>query len=100
MSLKQALTRHENQMAFFVAWIVFPVLATLGGFYIGTFAASEHVVDMQVKDMRNGGIGALVGLTIAVIGAIIVTAVYPKVIEREYEAREALNHPDASHDHH
>ena len=100
MSLKQALSRHENQMAFFVAWIVMPLFATLGGFYFGTFAASEHVVDTQPKDIPNGAVGALIGLAIAVIAAIIVTAVYPKVIEREYEAREALNHPGTAHEHH
>jgi magnesium-transporting ATPase (P-type) len=89
MSLKKALTRQENQMAFFVAWIVFPIVATLAGFYMGTFFASEHVIDMQPKDIENGWIGAGIGFAVAMLTAIFVTVTYPKVIEREYEEREA-----------
>ncbi|MGV3616306.1 MAG: hypothetical protein ACO1SV_13315 [Fimbriimonas sp.] len=97
MSLKKALTRQEVQMAFVAAWIVFPIVATLCGFYCGTFFASEHVVDLQPKDISNGVVGAGIGLTVAVLTALFVTAVYPKVIEREYEAREAHDRAHATH---
>lgn len=92
MSLKKALTRQENQMAFAAAWIVFPIFATLAGFYLGTFFHSEHVVDLQPKDIPNGVVGAGIGLVTALVVALIVTAVYPKVIESEYAAREAADH--------
>lgn len=89
MDLKKALTRQEVQMAFLVAWVVFPVVATLAGFYLGSFVVSDHTVDIQMHDIQHGFFGALIGLGVAIVTALGVTATYPKVIEKEYAAREA-----------
>jgi hypothetical protein len=89
MDLKRVLSRQENQMALFVAGVVFPVVATLAGFYMGTFFASEHITDLMMKDIRNGVAGAAIGFTVGVATFLFVLMTYPKVIEREYEAREA-----------
>lgn len=97
MSLKKALTRQEVQMAFIASGIVFPIVATLAGFYMGTFFASEHVVDLQVKDISNGVIGAGIGFTVAILTFLFVAATYPKVIEREYQEREEYEAAHATH---
>lgn len=89
MDLKKALSRQENQMAFLVAWIVFPVVATLAGFYLGTFMHSDYTVDYQMHDIQNGFVGALIGFGCAALTAVTVTLTYPKIIEKEYADREA-----------
>lgn len=95
MSIKHALTRQENQMAFLIAWVVFPIVATAFGFYLGTFVVSQHVVDLQPRDIPFGVAGAGIGFALAFVVAVGVTLTYPKVIEKEYEAREAAEHSHA-----
>jgi|GEM_PF-1164238 len=90
--IRKALERQENQMAFTAVWLVFPVVATLAGFYMGTFFASEHVVDLQPKDIDNGWIGAGIGFLVAILSAIFVTVTYPKYVEQDYAEREAAHH--------
>lgn len=97
MSLKKALTRQEVQMAFIASGIVFPIVATLAGFYMGTFFASEHVVDLQPKDISNGVIGAGIGFTVAILTFLFVAATYPKVIEREYQERDEYERAHATY---
>ncbi|MFZ4507629.1 MAG: hypothetical protein ACOYON_08040 [Fimbriimonas sp.] len=59
-----------------------PVL-TIWGFYIGTIVGPDHAVDLQWHDLRYGvigaGIGALVGLLIAVYAWVI----FPKSVAAE-----------------
>jgi hypothetical protein len=43
----------------------------------------------MMKDIRNGVAGAAIGFTVGVATFLFVLMTYPKVIEREYEAREA-----------
>ena len=88
MPLK-AFQRHETKFALFMAWILGPCLLTLLGFYLGTiFGNREHKVDLQVSDIHNGAIGALIFLGLSVVAAIVVTIVIPPVVERDYAKRE------------
>lgn len=93
--IKKALTRQENQMAFLLAWIVFPIVATAFGFYLGTFVASQHVIDLQPRDIPNGVAGGVIGFGLAFVIALCVTFIYPPIIEREYAERESGEHHHA-----
>ncbi|AIE83487.1 hypothetical protein [Fimbriimonas ginsengisoli] len=95
-SVRKLVAYHEVLMAMILVWVVSPVVLTLFSFYLGTFAASQHVQDLQGGDVDNGAKGALIGLAVSVIIAIGATIIYPKVIAREYEVRGRSddNHAD------
>src|SRR4051812_7009646 len=86
-SVRKLAAYHEVQMALILVWIVVPLILTLISFYLGTFAASQHVQDLQGRDIDKGAIGALIGLAISVVIAIGTTLIYPKVIAKEYAVR-------------
>jgi hypothetical protein len=88
-SVRKLVAHHEVLMALILVWIVVPTVLTLAGFYLGTFAASEHIQDLQGHDVDNGGKGAVIGFFLALIIAAVTSAIYPKKIAREYELREA-----------
>lgn len=96
-SLRKTLERQENQMALGIAWIVLPVVATLAGFYLGTFVASEHTIDIQGADIQKGLVGAVIGLACSVLFAIGVSVLYPKAVERDYAARAAKDEEHLAH---
>ena len=81
--------KHETKFALFMAWILGPCLLTLLGFYLGTiFGNREHKVDLQVSDIHNGATGALLFFAGSIVAAIVVTAVVPGVVDRDYAKRE------------
>ena len=84
-------------MAFLASGVVFPIVASLAGFYMGTFFVSDHVTDLQPKDIPNGVIGAGIGFVIAILTFLFVAATYPKVIEREYAEREECERAHATY---
>jgi hypothetical protein len=65
------------------------------GFYMGTVCVSPHVVDLQEKDILNGGLpGAGIGFLVGLCGLIYILAVYPKKTAkdaRDYD--EEFSHP-------
>lgn len=95
-SIRRLLERQEMMLAMTLCWVVLPVVCTLMGFYLGTFVASQHIQDIQGPDIDRGGIGALIGLGVSVVVALGMTTQFPKVVERDYAAREA-RHAEASH---
>lgn len=91
---KHAAHFEDNLIAITIAWILGLTVAPLGGFYLGTIFGSEHVIDLQTKDMVNGFYGAGIGLVLGLTGAIIVTVVYPRVTARDGDYAEG-SHSDA-----
>ena len=81
--------KHETKFALFMAWILCPCLLTLLGFYMGTiFGNREHKIDLQVADIHNGATGALLFFAGSIVAAIVVTAIVPGVVDRDYAQRE------------
>ncbi len=75
-------------MAAILAWCVLPVVCTLMGFYLGTFLASQHIQDIQGRDVDKGVIGALIGFALSILIGLVVPPLYARRIEKEYVARE------------
>ena len=88
-SVQKLVARQEVLMAMTLGWIVAPVVGTLMGFYLGTFVASQHIQDLLGGDIDKGVFGGIIGFVVAIIGTLIATSIYPKVIEKEYIARES-----------
>lgn len=88
-SVRKLVAHHEVLMCFLLVWMWLPVIFTLAGFYLGTWVTSSHTIDIQGPDIDRGGIGALIGLAIAIVNALVVSSIYPKKIAAEYEVREA-----------
>lgn len=80
---KSAAVFEDNLIAIAASWTVGPLIGTVAGFYIGTVVGSDHVVDLQVPDIKNGFIGAGIGLALSLIFAVWVTVVYPKATKRD-----------------
>jgi len=98
--LPKSFDRHETKFALFLFWILGPCLLTLLGFYFGTiFGNRDHVVDLQVSDIHNGRVCAAVFFAVSILIAIIVTIVYPKVVEKDYADREEA-WANRGHEHH
>lgn len=96
-SVRERVVHHEVLMAFILVWLWLPVICSLAGFYLGTFLASQHTIDLQGRDIDKGAIGALIGLSVSIVVALGVTAVYPKKIAAEYEVREASMRGEGAH---
>ena len=97
---KHAAHFEDNLVAITIAWIIGLLVAPLAGFYLGTIFGSDHVIDLQTKDMMNGFVGAGIGLAIGVVGALIMTIVYPKVTLRDGDVAMAHgNHESHSEAH-
>lgn len=77
------LANEELLFPLLVSWLLAPPLLALAGFYAGTIFGSPHTVDLQTKDMVRGGLGALIGLGLGVVLAIVVTLVFPKYAKAE-----------------
>ena len=94
MSLKQLTERHETRMMLYLCGIVLPIVCTLMGFYLGTFVASQHVVDIQARDMYKGLVGGIIGFAVSMLVLVGMVSFFPKVVDRDYERRaEDLSHP-------
>ena len=81
--LAHILETEELLLPLLTSWLLAPPLLALTGFYMGTIFGTDHVLDLQGKDMVRGGVGALIGLAIGVLFAIGVTAFYPRYVEAE-----------------
>jgi hypothetical protein len=88
LPVRKLVAHNEVLMAMILVWIVGPVILTLAGFLLGTWVTSQHIQDLQGRDIDRGGIGALIGLITSVLIAIGTSAIYPKKVAREYEVRE------------
>jgi hypothetical protein len=96
--LPRRIREHEDALlGLAVAWFVGVPLSALTGFYLGTIIGhawyAHPSVDYQAADMARGGIGALIGLGIGILGAILATVFYPRLVEAD-----AIAH--AKHKHH
>ena len=80
---KHAAHYEDNLIAIGAAWTVGPIIGTLAGFYLATIFGSDHIVDLQAKDINNGFLGAAVGLGLSVVFAIWVTVMYPRATKRD-----------------
>jgi hypothetical protein len=74
------------------AWILAPFGFTLAGFYFGTIWNSDTHMDLQLPDVLKGCTTGLIGLAVGIAFAIVVTAVYPSYINREYREMEEHAH--------
>ncbi len=90
LPIQKILKNEPVALALGVAWTVGPLVFTALGFYMGTVLGSDHVIDLQSKDIANGGKGALIGLLVSIAVAITVTIRYPKSVEQD--AAEANDH--------
>jgi len=87
--IRKFVARQEVMVAMVLCWMVLPVVLTLMSFYLGTFVASQHVQDIQGGDIDKGEMGAKLGFFLSMVIAVVATAVVPKMVERDYAAREA-----------
>lgn len=86
-----------NVYAIGIAWTIGLLWFSLLGFYLGTISDSKHIIDLQVKEMRGGGLtGLIIGFLVGATIATLVTIFYPMVTAKEAE-REAA---EAEHGHH
>ena len=80
---KHAAHYEDNLIAIGIAWFVGTIVCTLVGFYFGTVAGSNHIIDFQPKDMVAGFKGAGIGLAVGIFIAIWVTIQYPRATQRD-----------------
>ncbi|HEY0865811.1 MAG TPA: hypothetical protein VGE01_00440 [Fimbriimonas sp.] len=94
--LPKRIRDHEDSLiGVALAWLLVTPLLALTGFYLGTIVGHDWgrgAHDYQPVDMANGGIGALIGLAVGIIAAIVVTATYPKLVEADHAARASHHH--------
>lgn len=76
--LKTLLSSEDALFAVGGSWLVGVPALTAVGFYAGTIFGSKHIVDLRPADIQNGGVGALAGLAVGVVVALLVTVIYPK----------------------
>lgn len=74
-----------NFLAAGIAWTSSLAWFTMLGFVMGQIIGSNHVDDIQMRDMRNGVQGAAVGFLVGVVVALVVTFVYPKYTRKDAE---------------
>ncbi|CAN5467407.1 hypothetical protein BH11ARM2_BH11ARM2_14240 [soil metagenome] len=82
--MRRFMSDEGNFLAAGIAWTSALAWFTMLGFVMGQIIGSNHVDDLQMKDMvvtgRNGGI---IGFFVGVVVAIIVTVLYPRYTRKD-----------------
>jgi len=82
-----------NMFAIGIAWTIGLLWFTLLGFYLGTIIDSKHVIDLQVAQMKGGGLtGLIIGFIVGATIATGVTLFYPRVTAKEAAEEEHGHH--------
>ncbi len=89
---KKILGEEDTRIAFYFGWFVaVPVLAILG-YYFGTIAVDEHIVDLNPRDMRAAIPYAALGAGIGALIALFLTFVYPRMVHRDLSREHAVGY--------
>lgn len=71
------------------------------GFWCGTVFGSNHIVDLQVADINNGLVGAVIGGVLGFVGLMLILAIYPsKLAQDDLDWEEEFSSPHFSADSH
>jgi H+/Cl- antiporter ClcA len=86
-SIKKLVERPEMLMAVCLCGVVLPVVCTAMGFYLGTFVTSQHIQDLQGRDIDRGVYGGIIGFGVSIFVGLGMLAIFPKVVDRDDAAR-------------
>lgn len=87
------LRHQESQLGVGIAWLIAPLWGMMLGFYLGTiWVQVPMITDLNAAEVVYSFRFGLIGLMLGVAVALVVTAVYPKAIDREVEEEAVHAH--------
>ena len=95
---KKIKGEEDTRIAFFFGWFVAVPVLTILGYYFGTIAVDEHVVDLQPRDMNAAIPFALIGGGIGVLISLFLTFIYPKMVYRDLQREHAAGYESHEHE--
>ena len=86
------MAEEDTRIGVLFGWNILLPILTILGFYFGTIAVDEHIIDLQVHDLVRAlpyaGFGALLGTIIA----LFLTFIYPRMVHHDLRREHAVGY--------